>query len=176
MTDEVRQELIELARNSKEDLYDLADNPIIVCHWTAGWYDYLSTSYHICIGENGEVTIMHDSLAEILSHAWRHNTGSIGIALQCCVSAQVYKDTVNLGECPPTEKQIQALAEVCAVLCKELDIPLQNVLTHAELADEDGYGLYSGDEDCRWDLAVINEDDEIGSGGDKIRQRIKEVM
>ena len=44
-------------------------------------------------------------------------------------------------------------------------------MTHGEAADEDGYGLYSGDSDCRWDLQILHTGDEYGTGGDIIREK-----
>ena len=67
-----------------------------------------------------------------------------------------------------------------AVLCVDLGLPasISNVLTHAEAADNmDGWyahDAYGPNSTCeRWDLWVVREGDEAGSGGDIIRGKAK---
>ena len=59
------------------------------------------------------------------------------------------------------------LAMVVAKLCVEIGLSLDVVLTHAEVADIDGYGLYDSDPDMRWDLYGM---------GDEIRYRAQEYI
>ena len=102
------------------------------------------------------------------SHTWRRNSRSIGIALTCGYGATITREGyINLGDEPPTEQQIDTLAMVVAKICVEIGLPLSNVLTHAEVADIDGYGIGGSDPDLRWDLYGM---------GDDIRYRAQEYI
>lgn len=77
----------------------------------------------------------------------------------CCYQA----GTADLGKYPPTAKQIEAMAQVVAILAKALwlTIDRDRVLTHAEAADNIDGLLPVGDEygpgtTCeRWDLQYL---------------------
>lgn len=168
--------LKEAAKDAAPGLYKLTDNPKIYLHWTAVRYGDPSDHYHICIDRDGSLEFMCESLEERLQHTWNRNTGSIGIAIEGCYDAVAYNDDdgghyAKLGSEPPTDEQIKAMAKCVAVICREIEIPIdeEHVMTHAEAADEDGYGLDDDDPDCRWDGAVWTESDEWGTGGDIIR-------
>jgi hypothetical protein len=77
----------------------------------------------------------------------------------------------NLGKEPPTDAQIEATAEVVAVLARVLNIPITQlrIMTHAEAAAIDGYALGSGSGQSKWDLSFLKQGDEPGSGGKKLR-------
>lgn len=175
------EKLKELVQLAKQDIYDITDNPCVYLHWTAGHYGMPFDDYHICIDNDGSIEITTDDLAEVLAHTWGRNSGSIGIALECCVGAKVFEDEgtffANLGDEPPTDEQIKSLAKCIAIICRELGIPVdeEHVITHAEAADEDGYGLTGDDPDCRWDLAITADDDAWGAGGDIIRSLARET-
>ena len=140
----------------------------IYLHWTGGHYGQCFPDYHINIDEDGTLYIEMSSFMERKSHTWRRNSRSIGIALDCCAGAYITKEgTAYYGEEPPTETQIDMLAMVVAKLCVEIGLSLDVVLTHAEVADIDGYGLYDSDPDMRWDLYGM---------GDEIRYRAQEYI
>lgn len=162
------QELKQLARESYHDLWagakSMGRDVKLYLHWTAGSYDQLFDEYHISITGDGRVWVSTDNLAEVKAATYRRNTGSVTIALCCALDAVGEND---LGPCPPTEAQINAMAQVVCVLADALDltIDLQRVMTHAEAADnKDGewchepYGPDSTVE--RWDLLVVHEGDE----------------
>lgn len=135
----------------------------IYLHWTAGHYEHCYDDYHICIGEHGEIHYMAYSLTERLAHTWNRNGNAIGIALCCAVGASCDADGhIDFGPEPPTPEQIDAMAQVVAVLCDELNLPIDisRVMTHAEAADIDGYG--PADTCERWDLWRLS--DSPGSG------------
>lgn len=190
MTQVSLQDIREMALESKGNIWEMAadaghDNPKVYLHWTAGWYHSKFDDYHINIDEDGNYFVSVDDFCEVLAHTWRRNTGSIGITLDC----GVYCTTDDLGENPPTEAQIEAMARSIAVICKAWDLPInkQTVLTHGEAADnEDGdeagygpdlcYGPLNGCE--RWDLELLgtpespefNPEATDGSrGGDVLR-------
>lgn len=163
------EELGYLAKSAKGQIDKL------YLHWTAGWYGQYFDDYHVMVDENGEVIVSTYDLTERKSHTWKRNTNAVGISMCCCVGAQANNgyDT-NFGENPPTQKQIEGMAKVVAVLCENLglEITAKNVLTHCEAALLDGYGPYQGDPDLRWDLWYLPDDAQNNtmiSGGDVIR-------
>lgn len=144
----------------------------IYCHWTAGRYDQKFNDYHICIDGDGKIWI-DGELTDHKSHTYMRNTGAVGIAL-CCAFDAVSVD--DLGTYPPTEKQLNALAQVVACLCVDLGLPadIEHVMTHAEAADNmDGvyrHEPYGPTTTCeRWDLWVLRQGEKPGTGGDQIR-------
>ncbi len=167
----------KMARNSYNSLWALAKqygrDVKIYCHWTAGHYDQLFDDYHILIKGDGRVYVSTPNFAEVKASTYMRNSGSISIGLCCAYNAI---GTNNLGNEPPTEAQLNALAQVVCVLADALDltIDLQRIMTHAEAADnlDDIYPheAYGPDSTCeRWDLYVVHEGDNAGTGGNIIR-------
>lgn len=162
-------ELRDQGLADREDLWQAARSAgrevKIYLHWTAGHYGQFYDDYHINIDADGSLYLTSASLADIKAHTWRRNTGAIGIALACCAGAA----SNDLGAEPPTEMQIECLAQVVAVLCACTDVPLDgaHVMTHAEAANLDDYGPDTTWE--RWDLWFLKNGDEPGSGGDIVR-------
>lgn len=147
----------------------------IYVHWTAGYYDQLFNDYHVLITGNGKVFVSTENLAEIKNATFMRNTGSVAIALCCAYDAE---NENNLGDYPPTQEQMNAVAQVICVLADALDLTIDadRVLTHAEAAKNkdglhthDDYGPYSGDPDTRWDLFVVKSGDTPWTGGNIIR-------
>ena len=105
-------ELSIIASNCRESIWAEAQSqgrePKIYLHWTAGGYYSIFNDYHINITGDGAIYITSEDLSEVKNHTWRRNTGSIGIALCCCVGG----GSTNLGSCPPTSAQIEAVAQV----------------------------------------------------------------
>lgn len=82
--------------------------------------------------------------------------------------------SVDFGCEPPTQQQIETLARLVGVLCKELELPVNDnyVMTHAEAADLDDYGPSSTFE--RWDLWKLDDDEgELCDGGELIRSKAR---
>lgn len=160
-------ELAKVAAASREDLWEAAkgaglNNPLLVLHWSAGWYDnFYPEDYHVQIGEHGEIYLSTNDLSEYLPHTWHLNTGTVGISMCCCAGAM----TDDLGEAPPTNDQIEVMAQVIATLCTELWLTIspENVYTHGEIADSDLYDdedKYGPHNDCeRWDLQFLGTDE-----------------
>ncbi len=152
MAEASRAQLWEDARNMERDVK-------IYLHWTAGRYDQCFDDYHLNITGDGTIYASTDDLSETLAHTWHRNTGSVGVTLCCCYGA----DTADLGNYPPTAAQIEAMAQVVAVLAKALwlTIDRDRIMTHAEAADNvdgllpegDEYGPRNGCE--RWDLQFL---------------------
>lgn len=148
-------QLKQLALQAKNDLWTLARangrDVKVYLHWSAGHYGQFFSDYHINIDKDGGVYVSTDDLAAVLAHTWRRNSGAIGVSLAACYGAT----TKNWGAEPPTIEQIEAMAQVVCVLADALDLTIDydRVMTHAEAANEDGYGPLQTWE--RWDLWMI---------------------
>ena len=141
---------------------------MIYLHWSAGRYGQHFNDYHLNIDSDGSLWTDMNSFTDYKAHTWHRNSRAIGIALDCCYGASIWADgTIEYGDYPPTDTQIDTLAKVVAKILIEIGLPLYCVMTHAEAADEDGYGLNGSDPDMRWDLY---------GRGDEIRSRIANYM
>ena len=155
-------------------------------HWTAGRYTQVFDDYHINIGQQGEIYLTCKSLAELKAHTWHRNTYAVGITLDCGLGAMCWQAELDeatgiqlpphiiFGPYPPTQAQIETLAQVIAVITKEVGLPIDegHVLTHAEAAQLDGYGPGSGDPETRWDLWYLPDlpvTPQLVSGGQVLR-------
>jgi len=153
----------------------------IYIHWTAGHYGQQFDDYHILVDKDGSLYATVDDLTTHLNHTYMRNTGAVAIGALCAYQAH---STDNLGEEPPTDAQIEAIAQVVAVLAEELEIniDIQHVMTHAEAADNmdgvnpgyepNGYpdGKYGPANSVeRWDFWVVKAGDKPGTGGDILR-------
>jgi hypothetical protein len=114
-------------------------------------------------------------LSEVKSHTYHRNSGAIGIGAACAYEAH---SATDLGPEPPTDAQIESIAQMVAGLADALGITvdIQHFMTHAEAADNmdgddsrwhDPYGPNSTVE--RWDFWAIKAGDQAGSGGDILR-------
>lgn len=152
---------------SKRDYFYQFNWPVrTYLHWTAGQYFTSFNDYHFNIDGDGEI-IYTRPIDNVPRATYRRNTGSIAITMCCC-----YDGTPDdLGDYPPTDAQIEAMARMMSVIAEVFEIPIdgEHFMTHGEAADIDGYGLYSGDPDCRWDLQILSNGDDWGSGGDTLR-------
>lgn len=156
------EEIREMAENCRESIWEQARaygrDPKIYLHWTAGHYgQYYLNDYHIAIDYDGSIYVEHD-LDEVLAHTYHRNSGAVGITLACCVGAT----SDDLGREPPTNAQIEAMAQVIVAVADGLwlTIDKNHVLTHGEAADnEDGiypHDPYGPKADCqRWDLEYL---------------------
>jgi hypothetical protein len=169
-------QLKQMALDSKETIWEASkslDRDVkLYAHWSAGHYGQFFDDYHINIDRDGSIYVSCDDLSEVKSHTHRRNTGAIGIALACCAGAT----SEDLGDEPPTSKQIECMAQVICLLAKALDltIDIQRVMTHGEAGDNmDGLEIhepYGMNTTCeRWDLAILGNDEEWGTGGETLR-------
>lgn len=142
---------------------------VVYIHWTAGSYNYHPDDYHINIDDEGTIYRTKD-FREQPAATWHRNYRSLAIAIDCCKDAALYGDGhADFGDCPPTDAQIECLAQVIAVISDTLHLPIRKSLfmTHAEAAELDDYGPNTTCE--RWDLWTLPQSPEWGSGGDFIR-------
>ena len=172
-------------RNCYDEIWQIAKFngrlPKIYLHWSAGNYSQFWDDYHIQIDFDGKVYVPNDvEMSDVLAGTWQRNSGSIGISLLCAVGA----NTENLGQQPPTAKQIEMCAQVIATVADALDLSIWKtyVLTHGEAADNEDaiyphepYGPKNGCE--RWDLEFLGTEespkyapyDEDHRGGSVLR-------
>lgn len=146
--------------------YKSFDFSVVYLHWTASRYKTLFDEYHFCIDGDGSV-ISTLPLNNIPQATWKRNSGSIALALCCCYNAV----PDDLGAYPPTDSQIESMAQLMAEISNAFDIPIDNnhFMTHGEVADIDGYGIHDTDPDCRWDLHILHTGDVWASGGEILR-------
>lgn len=171
MTLEEIEAYLALARGEADRIY---------CHWTGAPYRMTAfPAYHAVIDQCGYLHVTHTDFTKRLSHTWKRNSRSIGIALACCYDACCYYDAsggVDLGSEPPTAAQIEALSMFCAAATEKLELPVSEIYTHAEIATADGYGVGSGDPDMRWDLLYLPDygnEGKLTRGGDLIRGKTR---
>lgn len=156
-------ELEVIAAEYREALQEAADDYgrdiKVYLHWSAGHYGQFWDDYHVQIDEDGAIYVIEDGeLDDTLSATWKRNSGSVSVCLLGCVDAEAD----DLGDEPPTDAQIEGMAQAVAALCNGLwlTIDKRHVMTHGEAADnEDGvhehepYGPKNGCE--RWDLEYL---------------------
>lgn len=141
---------------------------MIYLHWTAGRYGQHFGDYHLNIDSDGSIWTDMNSFTDFKEHTWHRNSGAIGIAIDACYGASIDTEgNITYGDYPPTQAQMEGLIKVVAKVAYEIGIPVSNILTHAEVADIDGYGLHDSDPDMRWDL--------YGQGW-LIRQKVQEQI
>ena len=159
-------EIEQLASESRDSLWEQAQElgrePKGYLHWSAGHYGQFYDDYHINIDSDGSIYISTDDFSEVLAHTYHRNTGAIGIALACCAFAT----SEDLGDEPPTAKQIESMAQVVMTLANALDIPLdkEHFMSHGRAADnEDGIQAsepYGPKTTCeRWDLEYLGTEE-----------------
>ncbi len=147
----------------------------LILHWTAGYYGQAYDEYHINIDAGGEVYRTCTQLEEYKPHTWKRSMGSAAIALCCCAGAFFRGDGgVDYGAQPPTQAQIERMAQAIAILTQALGLEITRgtVCTHAEAALLDGYGPGSGDSEMRWDLWLLCDlplSARLASGGVVLR-------
>lgn len=162
------QELKQLTLQAKNSLWTAAqscDRDVkIYLHWSAGHYGQFFDDYHINIDKDGSVYVSTNDLAAVLAHTWHRNSGAIGVSLAACYGAT----TQNWGPEPPTIEQVEAMAQVVCILADALDLTIDSdrIMTHAEAANQDGYGPLQTWE--RWDLWML-PGVPAGDGGNIIR-------
>lgn len=154
----------------------------VYLHWSAGHYGQFWSDYHVQIDKDGEIYVIADgALDDVLAATWRRNSGSVSVCILGCLDA----DTNRLGAEPPTDAQIESMAQAIAALSNGLwlTIDKQRVLTHGEAADnEDGiepHDPYGPRTTCeRWDLEYLGTlespkfhpwSTDGGRGGDVLR-------
>lgn len=148
-------------------------------HWTGCPYGQVFDDYHINIDEHGEIYLTCRTLHDRKEHTWHRNTGAVSITLCCAYDAVLnYNSIPDYKGCPPTALQIEQMAIVIAILCRELELEISfdTVRTHAEVADQDDYGPAKHPSDMRWDLYRLTDlpdTQNLCPGGVVLRKKAK---
>ena len=155
-------ELKMMASEAREGIWEAAREqgrtPRIYLHWTAGRYNQTFEDYHVNILGDGTIMVPSGNLDVYRAHTYKRNSGAIGVCLCCAYGAT----TNTLGDYPPTERQIETMAQVIVALADGLWLTIckQYVSTHGEAADNED-GIYPHEEygprsTCeRWDLEYL---------------------
>lgn len=180
MAKEARDALWQQAKKENHDVK-------LYLHWSAKHYGQFYNAYHINIDHDGSIYVTTNDLSELKGHTYMRNTGSIGIALACCEGAK----PDDLGKEPPTEQQIDMMAQVVATLSQVLHVPIDkmHVMTHGEAGDNEDYFFPSYENNGRpygmygplhtrerWDLAILKNGDIWRSGGDILRLKSRRYL
>jgi hypothetical protein len=171
-------ELKQVVDNSADGLQQQADNVgrciKIYNHWSAGRYGQFFNEYPIEIDSDGSIYLNEEDLSIVGQHTYHRNSGSIGIGLSCAYNAT----SNDLGDYPPTAKQIESLCKVNAVVLQTLSLPcdIEHLMTHGEAGDnEDGveaFDAYGPKSTCeRWDLEYLGTDESQSFNTDDIEHR-----
>ena len=170
----------------------LASNPAaypkqrkqIILHWTAGGYNNVTGPYHTVFTGDGKKHRLVD-YDKTTNHAYRRNTNTIGLAL---ASMGGGSNESNMTQAP-TEAQLDSMSTEAATLAKGMgwttnNIDIRNIMTHGEAGSNkdgrymhDNYGpkVWGGTGE-RWDLDKLRKGQQIGQGGNEMRQRISQKM
>lgn len=154
----------------------------LIIHWSAGTHTVSALDrqhYHYIIDGAGAVHRGDHPVSSnagplvagrYAAHTLNANTGSIGIALAAMVGA--VERPFNAGRYPITPAQVDALARLCADLCRDYTIPVtrKTVLTHAEVQPTLGIAQRG-----KWDISWLPGMSAPGNPvtvGDTIRARV----
>ncbi|MDH2326020.1 N-acetylmuramoyl-L-alanine amidase [Cereibacter sp. SYSU M97828] len=158
----------------------------IIIHWTAGAHRASVEDrkhYHFIIEGNGIVVKGdHPVIAnagtlqsgKYAAHTLNCNTGSIGVAVAAMAGAE--ERPFRAGAYPIFPTQLDALAVLCADLCRRYEIPVtrHTVLTHAEVQPTLGI-KQRGKWDITWLPGMSSAGDPI-KVGDDLRARITDRL
>jgi N-acetylmuramoyl-L-alanine amidase len=110
----------------------------IILHWTGGSYRMVHDVYHYCVPYDKIKDKAHVvkllKLNELGKHAFKANTGSVGISL-CGMRNAVPS---NLGEAPITKAQLEVAAQFVAEFIAWHKLPLEAVTDHYHVDIEVG--------------------------------------
>lgn len=149
----------------------------IIVHWTAGAYAPSNLDrqhYHRMIDGfgtvyNGNFPISANvpplERGKYAAHAAHHNSWAIGVAI--CAMHGAKESPFDAGRYPIRQAQVDALVELCADLCREYDISVENVKCHSELPRQ------AGKWDINW-LPGMSEPDK--NTGSRIRAMIADKL
>jgi len=158
-------------------------NRQIYLHWTAGGYNHRSGPYHSTIQGDGSIYKHTGGDYDVRTgHTYGRNTNNVGLSV-ASMGGTPWKSY------PPKDIQIDSMMKEAAKIAlgwgwKPGDVSIKNVMTHAEAGSNkdgkvmhDNYGpvMWGGNGE-RWDWLQLKETDTPGSGGDKLRQKMKKFM
>ncbi|SDL37521.1 peptidoglycan recognition protein family protein [Paracoccus chinensis] len=154
----------------------------IIIHWSAGGHTVSALDrqhYHYIVDDDGDVHAgIHPPEANrgplvsgrYAAHTLNCNTGSIGVAFAAMAGA--VERPFSAGRYPITPAQVDAMAALCAELCRQYNIPVsrKTVLTHAEVQPTLGI-TQRGKWDVTW-LPGMSGPGAPVAVGDMLRARV----
>jgi len=156
-------------------------NKQIYLHWTAGSYNHKAGPYHATVQGSGKI-YRHLPYTARTGHTYNRNSGNVGLSA-ATMGGRAWVDY------PPKETQIDAMMLEAANIAKKWgwkpsDVNIKRVMTHAEAGSNkdgrrmhDNYGPVAwGGTGERWDWFHLKKTDKPGTGGDKLRQKMKKFM
>jgi len=112
----------------------------VIVHWTGGSYRMVHDVYHYCVPYDKLKDKAHVvkllKLTEMGRHAFKANTGAVGISL-CGMRNAVPS---NLGEAPLTKAQLEVAAQFVAEFALFHKLTLEAVTDHYQVDIEIGRG------------------------------------
>lgn len=141
-------------------LREFKNSRMVYIHWSVTGRCSDDAAYHreVQQDENGRVWTLNNIPCDqdLKAHTYGRNTNSCAI----CVASMAGGDTNDLGPNAPTPAQLVELIRATSETCRNLRIPVSNVMTHAEAADNvdgyDGYDPYGPYTTCeRWDFHTM---------------------
>ena len=156
-------------------------NKQIYFHWTGGSYNHKAGPYHATVQGNGKI-YRHLNYDQLTGHTYNRNSGNVGLSA-ATMGGRAWTDY------PPKDIQIENMTREAANIAtkwgwKPGDVNLKRVMTHAEAGSNkdgrrmhDNYGpVMWGGTGERWDWLQTKKTDKAGTGGDKLRQMMKNFM
>lgn len=152
----------------------------IILHWTAGTsdvsaldrahYHYIVSGAGVVVEGDHDVTDNAPPMRSYAAHTLSLNSGSIGVAL--AGMARSAEMPFAPGPWPINERQVDALVDLVATLCRRHGIPVtrQTVLSHAEVQP-----TLKVAQRGKWDISWLPGMSVVGDPvaiGDQIRARI----
>ena len=163
----------------------------IYFHWSGGiGYNGRPAPYHSFVDGSGKVHYNSGYDKDRNNHTWRRNTNSVAIAANAMGHTgqdKGYIEAKGWAQTPLKSIQVNSMTLEAAKLAlawgwKESDINIKNIMTHAEAAaNRDGlaptpnYGP-GGQAPIRWDLWYLKQGGAKWSGGEIMRNMIKQHM
>ena len=175
--------------NTNNPLY-LQKGGKVFLHWAGTRHTGGSSpKYHATIMKDGSPNQRRDYNQFGGEHTSGYNSQGIGISLDAMgMFNNRWPDFGNFGPYAVKPKQYDGMAKLTADILQSWGhgpdyVTPENVMTHAEAANKgDSQGKYGplspppNSEDYRWDLWGLYENDQPGSGGNKIRNMIRAKM
>lgn len=119
-------------------LEEFANKRMAYVHWSAGSFTQTFPAYHkTVVFRKGKAYVHHEHDLDTDSdgHTYHRNTGSFAVSVACMAGGS----TQDLGPCQPRVEQLQELVRFLAEACISKRIPVGNIMTHAEAADNRDY-------------------------------------
>ena len=114
---------------------EFVNERMMYTHWTAGRRDQNFTDYHRVVTANARgVSVVHNNAPmsqDLPAHTYGRNHNSMAV----CLAGLLGATTNDLGAHVPGKTQINALVDTVTAVCLNYRVPVANIMSHAEAAD-----------------------------------------